>query len=376
MSKRGVNIYKRKDGRWEGRYIKCYTNGKLKYGYVYAKTYREVKEKLLENINSKQEVKNSIATSKLVFEIAAEKWLDSITSQLKESSIVKYRNILNSYLYPSFGKMEINSITYSDITDFSTKLINCGGIKKTGLSPKTVSAVLSVLKSIFEYTAKDESIIIPDFSDIYIKQCPKPMRILSVSEQSKLNQYLRNDLSLSNIGILICMFTGIRIGEVCALKWKNVLFNERCISIESTAQRLQKFDIEGSRTEVVISEPKSPCSIRKVPIPDNLYYILRELKQGDEDFLLTGNNKDVLEPRTLQNRFKAVIKKCGIDDANFHSLRHTFATRCVEVGVDVKSLSEILGHASVNITLNRYVHPSMELKLKNINMLSDSLAVK
>lgn len=154
------------------------------------------------------------------------------------------------------------------------------------------------------------------------------------------------------------------------------MFNERCISIESTAQRLQKFDIEGSRTEVVISEPKSPCSIRKVPIPDNLYYILRELKQGDEDFLLTGNNKDVLEPRTLQNRFKAVIKKCGIDDANFHSLRHTFATRCVEVGVDVKSLSEILGHASVNITLNRYVHPSMELKLKNINMLSDSLAVK
>lgn len=376
MSKRGVNIYKRKDGRWEGRYIKCNINGKLKYGYVYAKTYREAKEKLLENVNSKQEVKNNIATSKLVFEIAAEKWLDSITSQLKESSIVKYRNILKSYLYPSFGKMEINSITYSDITDFSTKLMDFGGIKKTGLSPKTVTAVLSVLKSILEYTAKNESIIIPDFSNIYIKQCPKPMRILSVSEQSKLIQYLHNNISLSNIGILICIFTGIRIGEVCALKWKNVFFNEHCISIESTAQRLQKFDIEGSRTEVVISEPKSPCSIRKVPIPDNLYYILRELKQGDEDFLLTGNNKDVLEPRTLQNRFKAVIKKCGIDDANFHSLRHTFATRCVEVGVDVKSLSEILGHASVNITLNRYVHPSMELKLKNINMLSDSLAVK
>lgn len=376
MSKRGVNIYKRKDGRWEGRYIKCNINGKLKYGYVYAKTYREAKEKLLENVNSKQEVKNNIATSKLVFEIAAEKWLDSITSQLKESSIVKYRNILKSYLYPSFGKMEINSITYSDITDFSTKLMDFGGIKKTGLFPKTVTAVLSVLKSILEYTAKNESIIIPDFSNIYIKQCPKPMRILSVSEQSKLIQYLHNNISLSNIGILICIFTGIRIGEVCALKWKNVFFNEHCISIESTAQRLQKFDIEGSRTEVVISEPKSPCSIRKVPIPDNLYYILRELKQGDEDFLLTGNNKDVLEPRTLQNRFKAVIKKCGIDDANFHSLRHTFATRCVEVGVDVKSLSEILGHASVNITLNRYVHPSMELKLKNINMLSDSLAVK
>lgn len=376
MSKRGVNIYKRKDGRWEGRYIKGHNNGKLKYGYVYAKTYREAKEKLLENINSKHEAKNNITTSKLVFEIAAEKWLNSMTSQLKESSIVKYRNILKSYLYPSFGKTEINSITYSDIADFSTKLIDCGGIKKTGLSPKTVTAVLSVLKSIFEHTAKNESIIIPDFSDIYIKQCPKPMRILSVSEQSKLIQYLHNDISLSNIGILICIFTGIRIGEVCALKWKNVLFSEHCISIESTAQRLQKFDIKGSRTEVIISEPKSPCSIRKVPIPDNLYYILKELKQGDEDFLLTGNNKDVLEPRTLQNRFKAVIKKCGIDDANFHSLRHTFATRCIEVGVDVKSLSEILGHASVNITLNRYVHPSMELKLKNINMLSDSLAVK
>lgn len=375
MSKRGVNIYKRKDGRWEGRYIKYHINGKLKYGYVYAKTYRDVKEKLLENMNSKQNA-NNITTSELVFEIAAENWLDSMTSQLKESSIVKYRNILKSYLYPSFGKMEINSITYSDINDFSTKLMDCGGIKKTGLSPKTVTAVLSVLKSIFEHTAKNENIIIPDFSDIYIKQSPKPMRILSVSEQSKLNQYLNNNLSLSNIGILICMFTGIRIGEVCALKWKNILLNEHCISIESTAQRLQRLNVENLRTEVVISEPKSPCSIRKVPIPDNLYYVLKELKQADEDFLLTGNNKNILEPRTLQNRFKAVIKKCGIDDANFHSLRHTFATRCVEVGVDVKSLSEILGHASVNITLNRYVHPSMELKLKNINMLSDSLAVK
>lgn len=185
MSKRGVNIYKRKDGRWEGRYIKCHTNGKLKYGYVYAKTYREAKEKLLENINLKQEAKNNITTSKLVFEIAAEKWLNSMTTQLKDSSIVKYRNILKSYLYPSFGKTEINSITYSDITDFSTKLIDCGGINKTGLSPKTFTAVLSVLKSIFEHTAKNESIIIPDFIDIYIKQCPKPMRILSVSEQSK-----------------------------------------------------------------------------------------------------------------------------------------------------------------------------------------------
>lgn len=376
MSKRGVNIYKRKDGRWEGRYIKMKVLGKIKYGYVFGKTFKETKEKLLKMKSQKQTDGNrAMGYEVLTVKFAGEKWLESIKFRLKNSSIVKYRNILTSYIYPNFGDIDINNITYNDVAEFCKELLICGGSRKAGLSPKTVSTVLSVLKNIFEYAAKSKSISIPDFSSIHIKQCSKPMRILSVAEQSVLNEYLYDNLSFTNIGILICMYTGLRIGEVCALKWKHISFAEQYLTVEGTVQRLQQFEPESSKTKVVVSRPKSDCSIRKVPLPDDLYSVLKNLKLSNDSFLLTGNNT-ILEPRTLQNRFKAVIKKCHIENANFHCLRHTFATRCIEIGVDIKSLSEILGHASVNITLNRYVHPSMEVKLKSINMLSNFLAVK
>lgn len=174
----------------------------------------------------------------------------------------------------------------------------------------------------------------------------------------------------------MCMYTGMRIGEVCALKWKDILLDEHCIFIESTMQRLKSDNKEFAKTEVIITSPKSNSSTRTIPIPDNLYEILKKHRCSGEAYLLTGNSLRFLEPRTLQNHFKSALKICGINDANFHALRHTFATRCVEIGFDVKSLSEILGHASVNITLNKYVHPSMELKQKNMNRISDLLAVK
>jgi integrase len=376
MPRRGENIYKRKDGRWEGRYIKSNVDGSTRYGYVYAKSYKEVKEKLIIKTTSHQSTDLCKNIQHLSFKSVSEEWLKNSQHQLKESSVIKYMNILKNHLYPKYGDMNIEDFNIKDISDFSVRLLNSGGANKTGLSPKTVSSILSVLKSIFEYAEKSKGFSMPDISSISVKQNAKPMRVLSVTEQNKLNQYLYENLSLTNVGILICMYTGIRIGEICALKWKNVSFSEHCIFIESTMQRLQQQTSGYYKTKIVISEPKSCCSIRRVPIPDNLYETLKNLQQNPDCFLLTGDVKEILEPRTLQNRFKAVIKKCGIQNANFHSLRHTFATRCVEVGVDVKSLSEILGHASVNITLNKYVHPSMEQKLKNINMLSDLLTVK
>ena len=141
-------------------------------------------------------------------------------------------------------------------------------------------------------------------------------------------------------------------------------------------QRLQTKHNQDKKTEIVISSPKSVCSIRAVPRPSELFRLMQVQKGKPYSYILTGKINIYVEPRTMQNRFKSIIRKCGIADANFHSLRHTFATRCIELGFDVKSLSEILGHASINITLNRYVHPSMDLKMKNMNMLSDFLAVK
>ena len=382
MPRRGENIYKRKDGRWEGRYIKSYVSGKAKYGYVYAKTYKEVKEKLNTNQNeinkvAKYGILEKTLLNTLQFEFVSQRWLESINPYIKESSYIKYTNLLNSYILPCFKSISISSISRNDVITFCNELQYTGGKKGTGLSSKTVNCVISVLKNIFKYATQCENVTVADIDKITIKQSSqKPLRILSIQEQQKIHDYLLKDLTPVNLGILLCLHTGIRIGEVCALQWNDIYFEEQCLYIHKTMQRIQSTKDMGSKTCILVSKPKSESSIRRIPIPENLFHLLKKLEKAECAYILTGQQNKFLEPRTLQYRFKSILKSCGINDANFHSLRHTFATRCIELGFDIKSLSEILGHASVNITLNKYVHPSMELKQKNMNMVSELFAVK
>lgn len=383
MPRRGENIYKRKDGRWEARYIKGYINKKTKYGYVYAKTYKEVKEKLYEVSGLATKPENEITDiiikemqPDITFKSVAVSWLETIKPKLKKSSFIKYTNVLVTYIFPYLGDDIIQNITREDIADFSNILLFSGGKKGNGLSPKTVNSVISVLKGIFEYASQYKKLDVASINRLSVKQPQKPMRILSVAEQQKLSNFLCENLNLVNLGILVCLYTGIRIGEVCALKWEDIYFDEQCLYVNKTMQRIQNKESDGQKTFIMVSGPKSECSIRKIPLPDDIFHMLVSAKCSRDAYFLTGLPGKFIEPRTLQNRFKSVIRMCGIKDANFHSLRHTFATRCIELGFDVKSLSEILGHASVNITMNRYVHPSMELKQKNMNLLSDLFAVR
>lgn len=299
-----------------------------------------------------------------------------IQSDIKETSYVKYNNILKNHLLPKYTGCILSEITNDDITQFSRELLLTGGKEGCGLSPKTVADILSVLKNIFYYTLNKYGCKVPDLKGVTIKQKFKPMRILTLSEQQNLHNYLLTNLSTENLGILICIFTGLRIGELCALKWGDISLDEQVISVNKTMQRIQCNGNNTHKTKILISTPKSNCSIRKIPIPHELFELLINERKSDNAFLLSGVHDSFIEPRTMQNRFKLVLKECCIKNANFHSLRHTFATRCIELGFDVKSLSEILGHASVNITMNRYVHPSMELKQKNMDKLSDLFAVK
>ena len=251
-----------------------------------------------------------------------------------------------------------------------------GGAKGKGLAPKTVNSILSLLRNILEFAAREKGIPIADTKDISVKQPQKPMRILSRAEQQRLSEYLRENLTPCNMGILLCLYTGLRIGEICALTWTDILIEEQCLYIHQTMQRVQVEGNTEKKTEVVILPPKNDCSIRRIPIPDEIKQLLLSTQKQNKAYLLTGMVHSYMEPRNMENRFKSVTRECNIRDVNFHALRHTFATRCVELGFDVKSLSEILGHASVNITMNRYVHPSMELKQKNMNLLSELLTTK
>lgn len=201
---------------------------------------------------------------------------------------------------------------------------------------------------------------------VTVKQDKDEIRVFSISEEKKLIAYLKEHMDLTAVGIMICLYTGIRIGELCALKWDDINMTEKTLKIGKTMQRLRVKGNKDKKTEVKILVPKSTHSIRTIPMPDVLARLLAE-HQSDEGFVLTGDKVKFVEPRTLQKRFKRILEKCSIEDANFHATRHTFATRCVELNFDIKSLSEILGHASVTITMNKYVHPTMEHKAENMN---------
>lgn len=376
MPRKGENIYKRKDGRWEGRYIKSRSPaGKTIYGYVYARTYRDVKAKLYEVASCAPPMVTAPKMSSDLFVSVAMEWFDNVKLKIKESTGNRYWNLLNSYILPTYGEQPLECITYDFIERHCNTLLLSGGKKGTGLSPKTVTDILSVVRNIIKFAIKKGKNVPCDGKAIQVKQSSKGMRVLSRTEQGMLCQHLYSDLNAFNIGILICLFTGLRVGEICALRWEDISISDQTIRVQRTLQRVQDKSGVGKKTKIVVTVPKSICSIRTIPIPDALLSILTTHKTSSTGYFLTNSESKFIEPRTMQNRFKRALKKSGIEPANFHALRHTFATRCIELGFDVKSLSEILGHATVNITMNRYVHPTLELKKENMQRLSSLLAV-
>lgn len=379
MPRRGENIYKRKDGRWEARYIKQHSSdGKAIYGYLYAKSYREVKAKLLNRMNSYKESDEEAKQGNIQpysFLAAAEGWMSSLTPHVKVSTLNRYRNLLELYINPKIGSQELDEITDTVIETHCRELLQHGKQDGTGLSPKTVSDVLAVIRSVMRFASQNGSDISCDGRGIRIKQSAKRLRVFSRAEQEQLCHCLLSQPDGCNMGILVCLFTGLRIGEICALKWSDISIPDQTIHVQRTMQRVQ--DSDGtSKTKIIISSPKSACSIRSIPVPDELFELILSYGADKSGYFLTNSEAKFIEPRSMQYRFKKILKESNIMDANFHVLRHTFATRCVEAGFDVKSLSEILGHSSVNLTMNRYVHPSMDLKKENMQRLSALFAVK
>lgn len=379
MPRKGENMYKRKDGRWEGRYIRGRSpEGKAIYGYLYAPSYLELKKKMAkaERYQEGPPAGRDDVFRGVSFRRAAEEWTASVRPRIRESTGVKYGNLLDSYILPELGGCEVGEITHGKLETFCSSLLLTGGVKGTGLSPKTVSDCLSIVRRILQQSAENGCRLQCDGSSVTVRQSVKDMRVLSKREQRILCGYLKGHPGERNLGILICLFTGMRVGELCALQWKDISFSEKTIYVHRTMQRIQVKESPERRTKILISTPKSACSVRLIPVPDELLSILSQYQKTGEAYVLTGMEEKYIEPRTMQNHFYRVLQECSINRMNFHSLRHTFATRCVELGFDVKSLSEILGHANVNITMNRYVHPSMELKRKNMMRLSELIAVR
>ena len=363
MARRGENIYKEKDNRWEGRYIKGYDyKGKAQFGYVYAKTYREVREKLTA---AKQTSFNKPTPNRKDFSYFCDEWLILSRNRVKESTYVKYHNTVNRHLKPVLGCYLPQNLNTILIEEFSNALL------MDGLSPKTVRDILVVLKAVLKHCRRQIGTNFPDIEVIYPKEHKKDMRVLNLEEQQRLVTYLLTDMDEAKFGVLLALLTGMRIGEVCALKWEDISVDERVIHISSTMQRLQTLDRSSdTKTKVTVGEAKSHTSNRIIPLNDSTAALCKKMQVFNGNaYVLTGDPIHFLEPRVVQYRLAKYTDACNLKDVHFHALRHTFATRCVEVGFEIKSLSEILGHASAKVTLDRYVHSSLDLKRANMDKL-------
>ena len=371
MPKTGSNIYKRKDGRWEGRYSKGRNdNGKIVYGYVYAKTCTELKKRLNTALFELPKHKTKPTNLSDVSEL----WLSVISLTVKPSTFHEYYSMVRLHILPLLGEKDIRKINAVLVSNFAQGKLANGRMDGAGsLAPKTVRDILSVLKGILDFAAS-ENLIEKPVQITYPKQQQRSMRVLNTSEQAVLKQTLLENLTIHNTGILLCLYTGLRIGEVCALSINDFSTDFGKVSVRQSVRRIKNHE-GASKTKLIVDSPKSKSSIRDIPIPNFLAPILMSFKHEGSKYFLSTSDSLLIEPRTMQNHFKCVIKTAGIPDANFHCLRHTFATRCIEAGVDIKSLSEMLGHASVNITLNRYVHSSFSQKQKCIARLEQYLSL-
>ena len=362
MAKRGSNIYKRKDGRFEGRvHVGYKADGSKKYKSVYGKTLADVKDKMAQLYSIRTE--KAASTIKLTVREAAEEWLSAARLRVKESSYANYKNILNKHILPVLGGEHISALTASRINEFIHFKLTRGRLNgKGGLSAKSVRDILTVYRSIERYVYREYGIRESNFTMPKTEQ--HNTDVLTPAERRSLENYLINNMSLTNLAVLLCLFTGLRIGELCGLKWEDIDFSACTLSVKRTVQRITK----NGKSQVIIGSPKSHTSVRVVPIPEFLMTLLNQYKSVGDFYIITNSSKPT-EPRTIQNRFKSILKACSIRTVNFHLLRHTYATVCIEKGFDPKTLSELLGHSNAAITLNRYVHSSMDVKKEYVRRL-------
>lgn len=367
MARKGENIFKRKDGRWEARYIKGYElSGKIRYGFCYGKTYKEAKDKVTRcKAALIAGAPIPVANSRHRFAYFCEEWLRLEKGKVKESTYVKYDTILNNHILPKLGGCFPLGITTQLGERFKQELL------EEGLSAKTVRDILTVLHTILKYTAAQFPGVFPTVEITYPKEPKKEARVLDIDEQRRLIVYLQTDMDTCKFGILLALLTGLRLGELCALRWEHVSLRNRTIHVDATMQRLRDYDCTGSgKTKVMIGSPKSDTSIRTIPLTESTVRLCGQFDpHRPAAFLLTGTER-FMEPRQVQKRLAKYTKECGLEGVHFHTIRHTFATRCVEAGFEIKSLSEILGHANTTITLNRYVHSSMDMKRANMEKLA------
>ena len=298
----------------------------------------------------------------ITFRELSQLWLTDIRICVKESTYTRYHRYIYKYILPRIGDFPIQAVDSFCINRFTEQLLTVGGLRGGGLSPKTTTDVLCVLKSVLKF-GRLNGYACPDTAGVRIPQRRQQnTTVLSRESRAILESLVLAGSDYTSLGILLSLFTGLRIGELCGLKWGDIDLQKKILCVRRTVERIADLDPDAPKlTKLIISEPKTANSFRTIPLPKFLVKILQPAALSPESYVLTGEATPV-EPLTFYKRYRRFMHKNSLDGYTFHALRHTFATRCIEVGFDTKALSEILGHANISTTMAIYVHPSMEQK--------------
>lgn len=366
--RRGENIYWRKDERWEGRYIKGRKeNGKPKYGSVYGKTIQEVREKLYPMKVKYQVILREQGQVTLSFYEWGCRWLREVQKNIKPSTYATYEHKLTNYVLPLIGDCSLNELDETS----GEKLLN--SLEQRGLKPSTIHAIFRITKQCVNAAIRHKLIKGNPFNMI---QLPKIIQnrnqALTRSEQKALEKVAQTEEMGKGVPVMLALHAGLRIGEISALTWENIDFENNMIQVESTVQRVIT-RLTDKKTELIRSSTKTSSSARIIPMSKKLQKVLLELKKCSTSRYVVSINEKPAEPRLLTYYFHKIRAKVGLSKVNFHRLRHSFATRCLESQGDIMSVSALMGHSSTQMTLDTYAGSMMEQRIQVVAQMEKSI---
>jgi len=359
MARRGENIYLRKDGRWEGRYIKGRKpDGKPRFGSIYGHSYGDVKKRLMPLKAAYCDKGLEARCTKPFRDYLLMNLAEKRASRIKASSYDSYFRIVHNHILPALGGYPMHRLTAQRAQQFLYDLYN------SGLADGTVRNIFRYFCNVIKSAVKSGAMSQDICDGIALpKSKQRAVRALSLAEQQRLEREAmriwREGGPGGGIEVMLALYTGMRVGEICALRWEDVDFDSGMIHVNHTLQRL---NLHGNdvKTAVKMGTPKSDSSLRKIPMSAQLSRLLAHMQRAAQGEYVVAGRRGSTEPRVVQYRFEQMLKRAQLPRVGFHSLRHSFATRCMELNVDVATISKLLGHSSAKLTLDIYTDSLLE----------------
>ncbi|MGG5318747.1 tyrosine-type recombinase/integrase [Enterococcus sp. AZ072] len=368
--RRGENIYRRKDKRWEGRYsVGKKANGKRKYRSVYGKSLQEVRQKLYPLKLKYQLIQETQGGACILLEEWGQRWLYEAEEHVKQSTHANYKHKLTHYVLPVIGNYALNEL------DEAAGLELLESLKAQELKASTIQVIFRIVNQCIHSAITKNLLKAAPFASVKLPKAVKNKhQALTKKEQKSLETIALTEKTSKGLPILLALHAGLRIGEASALAWQDIDFDDNTIHVHSTFQRVFCVLDKESKTELIHTSSKTEASARYIPMSGLLRELLLKHQADSTGEFVFSTKENPAEPRLLTYHFHKLRSKAKLEHIHFHQLRHTFATRCIESKGDIKSVSQLMGHSSAKLTLDTYTDSMLEQRIKVVKQMERAIS--